>query len=335
MPQFNGLAALKATQERALDLPFILVSGAIGEDTAVEAMKSGVHDYILKGNLVRLMPAVERELRDAEARRERKRAEAALRESEERLRLLNQQLESRVRERTSQLQAAVDSLEAEISERQRLEREIIEIGEREKARVGQDLHDGLCQTLTGIALTAKLLEHNLTDEKLSLSAAAADTKRIVDLIREANKEARDLALGMYPVNIEEYGVAQALENLASELAQRFRIKCKFKCAGAVELADKHAATHLYRITQEAVSNAYKHGEAALVNIKLADADGMVSLTIEDNGSGQVDKLKPTGMGLKTMSYRARAIGGLLELRQRRRGGLAVVCTFPNQHRPAA
>ena len=217
MPQFTGLAALKLMQERGLDLPFILVSGAIGEDIAVQAMKAGAHDYLLKGSLARLAPAVERELRDAEARRQRKRAEAALRESEEQLRLLNQQLESRVIERTSQLRAAVDSLPTEIAERQRLERQILEISECEKARVGQDLHDGLCQTLTGIALTAKLLQHNLEDEKVSLPAASADMKRIVGLIKEAMAEARSLALGMYPVNIEEYGLAHALEKLAEDL----------------------------------------------------------------------------------------------------------------------
>ena len=333
MPQFGGIEALKLMQERGLDLPFILVSGAIGEAIAVEAMKAGANDYLLKGNLTRLAPAVERELRDAEARRQHKWAEAALRESEERFRLLNQELELRVTERTSELRAAVDSLETEIAERQRLEREILEISEREKARAGQDLHDGLCQTLTGIALTAKLLEHNLEDKKVSLAAAAADTKRIVDLIREASKEARELALGMYPVNIEEYGVVEALRNLAANLTQRFRIKCRFKCAGTVELADSQVAAHLYRIAQEAVSNAYKHGMAELVLIKLAAAGERITLKIEDDGNGRLDKLKPTGMGLKTMNYRARAIGGALEIRQRPKGGLAVICAFPNQRRP--
>jgi signal transduction histidine kinase len=335
MPQFTGLAALKLMQERGLDLPFILVSGAIGEDIAVQAMKAGAHDYLLKGSLARLAPAVERELRDAEARRQRKRAEAALRESEEQLRLLNQQLESRVIERTSQLRAAVDSLQTEIAERQRLERQILEISECEKARVGQDLHDGLCQTLTGIALTAKLLQHNLEDEKVSLPAASADMKRIVGLIKEAMAEARSLALGMYPVNIEEYGLAHALEKLAEDLAQRYRIKCDFKCDVPFVLADNQVAAHVYRITQEAVSNAYKHGVAESVAIELAAAGGQITLKVEDNGKGVLKELKPTGMGLKTMDYRARAIGGSLEIRQRPRRGLAVICSFPNQQKSEA
>jgi len=456
MPQFSGLAALKLIQERGLDLPFILVSGAIGEDLAVEAMREGAHDYLLKGSLARLAPAVERELRDAEARRQRKVAEETLRESEQRFRLLvdgtpdyaifmldpqgqvsswntgarrikgyeageilgrhfscffpkkqaengwpakeleiartegrfedkgwrmrkdgssfwanvvmsalrdeegnlkgfskitrdlteqkriedeirtlNQELESRVIERTAELKSVVDSLETEIVERQRLEREILEISEREKARVGQDLHDGLCQTLTGIALIAKVLQRNLEQEKLPPATASSDAAMIVNLVKEAINEARGLAMRMYPVNIEEYGLVHALEKLASDMAQRFRIKCEFKCEEPVALADNRVATHLYRIAQEAVSNAYKHGLAETVIIKLATAKEWITLKIEDNGQGRLDGLKSTGMGLKTMNYRARAIGGKLAIRQRPRRGLAVICTFPNQQKPEA
>jgi PAS domain S-box-containing protein len=463
MPQFTGLAALKLMLGRGLDLPFILVSGAIGEDIAVEAMKAGAHDYLLKGSLARLAPAVERELRDAEARREHKRAVEALHESEARLagivgaamdaiittgadehiilfnaaaekmfccaaseaigsligrfipervrschtghlqsfgqegassramgriaaisglrgngeefpieasisrtesggrklftvtlcditerkraeaslrlqadeiRTLNQELESRVIERTSELQTAVDSLQLEIAERQRLEREILEISEREKARVGQDLHDGLCQTLTGISLTARVLQRNLAEEKLPPANASAETERVVSMVKDAIGEARGLAMEMYPVTIEEHGLAHALEKLACSMAQRFQIKCKFKCAEPIELADNQVAAHVYRITQEAVSNAFKHGRAERVAIKLAAAGQRIILKIEDDGEGVVQELKPTGMGLKTMNYRARAIGGFLEIRQRPRRGLAVICSFPNQ-RPEA
>jgi PAS domain S-box-containing protein len=453
MPQFSGLAALKLIHGRGLDLPFILVSGAIGEDIAVDAMRAGAHDYLVKGSLARLAPAIERELRDAEARHKRKAAEASLRESEERFRLLvdatpdyaifmldpagrisswntgarrikgyesddilgrhfscffpddvarsgwpgreleiassegrfenegwqvrkdgsrfwantvlaplrddaanligfsriardltlqksiedeirtlNHELESRVIERTAALLAAVDSLEAEIVERRRLEREILEIGEREKGRVGQDLHDGLCQTLTGISLIAKVLQRNLEEDKLLPGAASEDTKMIVSLVKEAINEARSLAMEMYPVNIEEYGLAAALEKLALNMSNRFRITCRFKCSQPVTLADKQVATHVYRITQEAVSNAFKHGRANLVLIVLSHSGDQVSLTVEDNGNGLLQNVKPTGMGLKTMHYRARAIGGSLEIRQRSRHGLAVVCSFPNQQK---
>ena len=254
------------------------------------------------------------------------------RRAEEQIRCLNHALESRVIERTAALRAAVDSLESEIAERQRLEREILEISEHEKARVGQDLHDGLCQTLTGIALIAKVLQRNLEDEKLSLAAASADTKTIVSLVKDAISEARNLATEMYPVNIEEYGLAPALEKLTASMANRFRNTCRFKCPEPVELADNQVAAHLYRITQEAVSNASNHGDASMVVVTFAAAGDRVTLTIEDNGNGRLKNLKSTGMGLKTMDYRARAIGGSLEIKQRPRFGLAIICTFPNRQR---
>jgi PAS domain S-box-containing protein len=259
---------------------------------------------------------------------ERKRAE-------EQVRALNQELESRVIERTSELRVAVDALETQIAERRRLEREILEISEREKARVGQDLHDGLCQTLTGIALMAKLLQRNIEDEKLPSAAVSAKAETITNLLKDATNEARCLALGMYPVNIEEYGLALALEKLAADTVERFQIRCKFKSAAPVMLADKQAAAHVYRITQEAVSNAIRHGKAELVLITLAIVGEQITLKIEDNGLGKLERLKPIGMGLKTMNYRARAIGGSLEIRQRARGGLAVICTFSNQGKPEA
>jgi len=251
-------------------------------------------------------------------------------EAEEQICKLNQELESRVIERTSELAMAVNALETQISERQRLEREILEIGEREKSRVGQDLHDGLCQTLTGIALIAKVLQRNLAEDKLPCDVASAKVEMIANLLKEAIKEARGVAMGMYPVSIEEYGLAPALEKMAADTAQNYQIACRFKCVKPVVLADNHAAAHVYRITQEAVSNAVRHGKARLVVIKL-DAEGnRVVLKVEDNGEGVLAELKPTGIGLRTMNYRARAIGGSLEIQQRRHGGIAVICSFPNE-----
>ena len=139
-------------------------------------------------------------------------------------------------------------------------------------------------------------------------------------------------MGMYPVSIEESGLAPALEKLAFDTAQRFRIACDFKCAGPVVLMDNHVAAHLYRITQEAVSNALQHGKADSVVITLGTVGGWITLKIVDNGGGMPKELKASGMGLKTMNYRARAIGGSLEIRQCPRGGLEVICTFPNQQR---
>lgn len=233
-------------------------------------------------------------------------------------------------ERTSELRAAVDALETQIAERRQIEREILEISERERSRVGQDLHDGLCQTLSGIGLLAKALKRNLEEDKLPAGVAAAKADTIANLLKEAVNEARGLAAGMYPVNIEEYGLAPALERLAADTAQRFHMNCKFKCASPIVLVDNHAAAHLYRITQEAVRNAITHGRAELVLITLAASGERITLKIQDSGQGLLKEMEPMGMGLKTMNYRARSIGASLDFRQRPRRGIAVTCSFMNQ-----
>ncbi len=230
---------------------------------------------------------------------------------------------------------AVMVIARDISLRKRLEQEILNISEREQSRVGQDLHDGLCQKLAGIAFLAEALKHNLAAKKLPPHAASADAETIKNLVKETIDETHSMAKGLYPVSIEENGLMSALEELAADTARRFNISCKFKCSKPVALADNSAATHLYRIAQEAVSNAIKHGASDAIFIKLDEMQGKIILKIEDNGSGRLKKMKRPGMGLKTMNYRAETIGGLLEIRQRPRNGIVVTCSFSKQQKTAA
>jgi PAS domain S-box-containing protein len=249
---------------------------------------------------------------------------------EEQIRRLNEELESRVIERTSELRAAVNALEEQIAERQRLEREVLSISEREQARVGQDLHDGICQNLAGIAFLAEVLRSNLAGKKSTMAAASRDAETIANLTRETIEETHNLATGLFPVRIEKNGLMSALNELAVDTTRRFHIKCRFKCDKPVLIADNHAATHLYRIAQEAVSNAVKHGRAGSVAVKLGATAGRIILKIEDNGDGLLKKMKRSGMGMRTMDYRARSMEGLLEIRQRKPRGLAVICSIPIQ-----
>jgi PAS domain S-box-containing protein len=223
---------------------------------------------------------------------------------------------------------AVMVIARDISPRKQLEQEILNISEREQSRVGQDLHDGLCQELAGVAFLAEALKHNLAAEKLPSAAASADAGAIANLIKGAIDVAHGMATGLYPVSIEENGLMSALEELATDTARRFQIKCRFKCGEPIALPDNKAATHVYRIAQEAVNNAIKHGAANSVFIKLDETGGKIILKIEDNGAGELKNMKRPGMGLKTMNYRAQTIGGLLEIQHRRRGGIAVICSFP-------
>ena len=223
---------------------------------------------------------------------------------QEETRLHNKDLESSLVERTTDLRATADLLETEVAGRHGLERDVLEISESEKLRVGQDLHDGICQTLTAIALMAERLQENLVRQKVPAATLAADTKMIVRDLKEAIGEARRLAMGLYPVNIEEHGLTFALEKLAVDTSARFHAQCLFECPEPVAIADSQAATHAYRIAQEATNNAVRHGRAELVTINLSSTNERITLKIEDNGKGLLEDLKPTGMGLKTMSCRA-------------------------------
>jgi signal transduction histidine kinase len=252
---------------------------------------------------------------------------------EEKIRILNEELEFRVIERTSELCAAINALEKQVNQRRELEQEILNIAERETLRVGQDLHDGLCQTLSGIAFMTRALQHKLQQGTLNPETASNETGKIAHLLIEAIKEAHGLASGMFPANIEEFGLEQVLKQFAAHTSDRFHIGCKFISNGPVVMPDSHAAIHLYRIAQEAVSNAINHGNAKLVLVNLSTAEELTTLKVVDNGSGRLDATRKFGMGLKPMEYRARVIGGGLEIRQRRQHGLMVICSFPNQQRP--
>src|SRR5690349_11319476 len=156
MPYFSAPEALETVKKRGMDLPFIIVSGYIEEETAVAAMKAGAHDYIMKDRLARLVPVVERELREAEVRRAQRKSEAELLRVQE-------ELEVRVEQRTADLRTAKIKLENVIEERKRLENELLEIAENERRRIGFDLHDDLGQKLTGVSMMIKGLEQRLVD----------------------------------------------------------------------------------------------------------------------------------------------------------------------------
>lgn len=227
---------------------------------------------------------------------------------------------------------AVMVMARDVSIRKRLEQEILNISEHEQSRVGQDLHDGLCQELAGIAFLAEALKHNLAAGKLAPAAASADADTIAKLIKGAIDEAHGMATGMFPVSIEENGLMSALEELAADTARRFGVVCKFQCPRPVALADNHAATHVYRIAQEAVSNAIRHGRAKSVSISLSETGDGMALSIQDDGEGMLNKIKHPGMGMKTMRYRVQAIGGQLEVLQPGRRGITIRCLFPRQQK---
>jgi PAS domain S-box-containing protein len=214
----------------------------------------------------------------------------------------------------------------DITERKHLEKAILDISAREQRRIGQDLHDGLGQHLTGIAFMAKVHEAKLAEQKRSETEDAA---KIVKLVNEAIHKTRELARGLLPVVSDSQGLMSALQLWAAEVEDLFRVFCRFQCDTPVLIHDDTMATHLYHIAREAVNNAIKHGKPRRVLIQLTAEQGRGILLIKDDGGGIGERpASPHGMGLHIMNYRAGMIGGTLEVRRDGTTGTVVTCNFP-------
>ncbi len=214
----------------------------------------------------------------------------------------------------------------DITERKHLEKAILDISAREQRRIGQDLHDGLGQHLTGIAFMAKAHEAKLAEKNRSETGDAA---KIVKLVNEAIHKTRELARGLLPVVSDSHGLMSALQLWAAEVEDLFGVSCRFQCETPVLIHDDTVATHLYHIAQEAVNNAIKHGDAQKILIQLTAEQGRGKLTIKDDGKGiAASSANAQGMGLHIMNYRAGMVGGALEVRRDKIRGTVVACTFP-------
>ncbi len=213
----------------------------------------------------------------------------------------------------------------DITEQRHLEEEILSISRREQQRIGQDLHDAMGQHLTGVAFLAKVLEKKLNE---SGAPSAAQAAQIEKMINEAITLARGLAQGLCPVAATAEGLMSALEEYRAHVESLFGVVCSFRCDQPILVRDEAAATHLYRIVQEAVNNALKHGKARRIEITMAGSDGSLTLAVTDDGKGlpgHFDNNK--GMGLRIMAYRARMIGATLDIQRAPSGGAVVVCSL--------
>jgi signal transduction histidine kinase len=243
------------------------------------------------------------------------------------LRSLQLGLEQRVRERTA-------ALSEQMAERERLEREILGISEREQRRIGHDLHDGLCQHLTGTALAGQVLQEKLAAKSW---AEASDARKLVVLVEEGITLARNLARGLHPVDMDGEGFMFALREMAVSASGQFRVACEFECNSPVTIQEAATATNLYRITQEALMNAVRHGQARHVTIGLFAAGDSATLSIADDGVGLPEQplAKGPGLGIRIMAYRANLIGAVFDVRRRSGGGTIVSCSFRTGQLPSA
>ena len=292
----GGQELIEQLAQAERSVPFVIITGQGDERVAVEMMKLGALDYMMKdANFIELVPTMVRRALD--------------------------QLERDRRLVSSE------------QERENLEQQILEISEREQRRIGQDLHDGLGQHLAGIELMMQSLEQKLAGKS---KAEAAQAAKIAQYVRDAIRQTRSLARGLSPVELDANGLMSALHELAANVQNMFRVKCIFRCDKPVLMAENAVATHLFRIAQEAVSNAIKHGKASQIEIALTSLPERLMLAVKDNGSGiPVSSSRAKGMGLRIMHYRAAVIGGSLAVQRDPNGGTTVVCSILQKSTVAA
>lgn len=235
------------------------------------------------------------------------------------LRESQRELERKVEQRTC-------ALTREISERERLEKETLEISEREQRRIGHDLHDGLCQHLTATAMAGQVLGQKLAARSVPECEEAGE---IVRLIEDGISMTRNMAHGIAPLEMESEGLVTALRGLAANVSRMFKVSCSLECDSPPPIEDATAATHLYRIAQEAVNNALRHGRPRQIVMSLSRVREGAQLTIEDDGVGlPEDWQSGRGLGTRIMGHRARMIGGRLCIEPNPTGGTFVTCAFP-------
>lgn len=315
MPEFSGLRALELLQDRALEIPFIIVSGAIGEETAVATMKLGAADYLLKDRLARLGPAIHQAMEQRRLRQHRKHMEAAV----------LCELESRLFASVGRIRLADEMLQTEIAERHRIEREILENSEREQRRLCEELHKGLSDELAGIALLGSALAKQLQDGNHPLARIA---EGLASRTCDAIESARLVARGLYPIDLQRCGLLFALQDLANQTSRCAGISCKLQLCGAAPTVSRWEEIHIYRIMEEWVRNALQHRAAQHIMIEAATIDGGPRFTVTDDGIGFERPPGGSGVGLQLMEYRARVIGAKLGIEKAVAGGCRFTYRMP-------
>jgi PAS domain S-box-containing protein len=250
---------------------------------------------------------------------QRKRAEEELQRSKE-------LLEKLVRERTKALRMANAELKREIARRKGLEGEILAVSDREQQRLGQELHDGICQHLTAVAFMARSVALRLKNHRV---IEVGDIEKIAQLVNDAATNTRDLSRALHRIDVDAVGLINALQDLVDR--EIWKIPCRLEVKPSFHMEDDAAAAQLYLIAREAVINANKHAQAREIVIEAASWQKGMILSVTDDGVGFQSELNSTrGLGLAIMKYRARSMGGRLEIECPKKGGTRVACYLPDK-----
>lgn len=277
LPGFSGLVALDLLMARGTDVPFILVSGEIGEDTAVEAMRNGASDYLLKNNLSRLVPALLHAVEASETRRAHLRADRQLGESQQRLHELAQHLQTSI--------------------------------EMERAAIAREIHDDVGGSLTALKFDlAWIARHSDSAEVTTRVQSALET------VTGAIESSQRIMHNLRPAILEQ-GLLAALQWMAARFERRTGIACSLRAPTQALPLGPGVPLVAYRTAQEALTNVSKHAQATQVSIDLSMAGGVLSLEISDNGCGLAadDLAKARSFGIRGLHERARTVGGWVDL----------------------
>src|SRR5262249_23119365 len=222
-------------------------------------------------------------------------------------------------------------LQSEIERRKGLEGEILSVSDREQQRLGQELHDGLCQHLTAVAFMTRSIALRLRDHRV---VDANDIEKVAELVNKAAVDTRNLSRALHRMDVDAASLIVALQDLVDR--EIWRTPCRLEVKPSFCIDDDGVATHLYRIAREAVINANKHGEAREIVVRLERVRKEMVLRVLDDGVGLPKELKPQqGLGFHIMNYRAHLMGGRLEIDSPRKGGTRVSCYFPLHPRGGA
>jgi signal transduction histidine kinase len=302
LPSFNGLTALELTRQICPEVPFVFVTGTMGEEVAIESLKKGATDYVLKTRLTRLTPAVKRAMREAQDRAERKQAEARLQESHEQLRALSTYLQF--------------------------------VREEERTRIAREVHDELGQAMTSLKMDVAWIGNRLPKaakelhEKMRKMSAHIDTT--IHTIRRISTELR-------PGVLDDLGLVAALEWQASEFQERTGIHCAVSSTAEETTFDQDINTTIFRIFQEILTNIIRHAGATYVDASLTEEDGCLTLVVKDNGRGiSLHEITNTrSIGLVGMRERAALLGGDINYHGVAGKGTTVTVRIPLSHGPAS
>jgi signal transduction histidine kinase len=295
LPTIDGYTALAIAQEKCPDVPLIFVTGTLGEETAIDTLKRGATDYVLKHRLARLVPSVLRALREARERTERRRAQEQLRRSHKQLHTLSVHLQS--------------------------------VREEEQIRIAREVHDELGQSLTGLKLQLTWLTSRLPKQSKLLREKSRSMAAHID---ETIRTVRRIATELRPGVLDTAGLLAALEWQANQFQTQTGILCEVRGEMKETLSDQDLNTAFFRIFQEALTNVIRHAKATKVEVRLTEADGHVLLEVKDNGRGISEaKIHNTkSIGLLGIRERAALLGGTLHIEGARRKGTTLTARIP-------